>query len=59
MDDLFTTGSSLTGFTRNLERIGAEVIGAVFLARTFQVPSWRKVRWIVWRRHILPQWIRA
>lgn len=59
VDDLFTTGSSLTGFTRNLERIGAEVIGAVFLARTFQVPSWRKVRWIVWRRHILPQWIRA
>ena len=53
VDDLLTTGSSLAGFARNLERIGAEVIGAVFLARTFQVPSWRKVRWMVWKRHIL------
>lgn len=55
VDDLLTTGSSLAGFARNLERIGAEVIGAVFLARTFQVPSWRKVRWMVWKRHILPK----
>ena len=54
VDDLLTTGSSLAGFARNLERIGAEVIGAVFLARTFQVPSWTKVRWTVWKRHILP-----
>lgn len=54
VDDLFTTGSSLAEFARNLERIGAEVIGAVFLARTFQVPSWTKVRWTVWKRHILP-----
>ena len=53
VDDLFTTGSSLTGFVRNLERVGAEVIGAVFLARTFQVPSWRKIRWMVWKRHLL------
>ena len=59
VDDLLTTGSSLTGFARNLERIGAEVIGAVFLARTFQVPSWTKVRWTVWKRHVLPQWIKA
>ena len=55
VDDLLTTGSSLAGFARNLERIGAEVIGAVFLARTFQVPSWTKVRWMVWKRYILPQ----
>ena len=55
VDDLLTTGSSLVGFARNLERIGAEVIGAVFLARTFQVPSWTKVRWMVWKRYILPQ----
>lgn len=59
VDDLLTTGSSLTGFARNLERIGAEVIGVVFLARTFQVPSWTKVRWTVWKRHVLPQWIKA
>lgn len=48
-DDLLTTGGSLVTYAYNLERAGAEIAGAVFLARTFQMPSSVKVKWIVWK----------
>ena len=34
VDDLLTSGSSLMEYAHNLERAGAKVEGAVFLART-------------------------
>lgn len=49
-DDLLTTGDSLFDYVRNLERCGAEVVGAVFLARTFQVPPSSGIRWVVWKK---------
>ena len=51
-DDLLTTGDSLFGYARNLERCGAEVAGAVFLARTFLVPSSSGILWVVWKRRL-------
>lgn len=51
-DDLLTTGDSLFDYARNLERCGAEVAGAVFLARTFQVPSSSGIRWVAWKRRL-------
>lgn len=52
VDDLMTTGSSLEEYARNLERAGATVCGAVFLARTFEVPSLAKVRRKAWMCHL-------
>lgn len=52
LDDLLTTGESLFGYARNLERCGAKVVGAVFLARTFKVPSSSRIRWTVWKRYM-------
>ena len=51
-DDLLTTGDSLFDYARNLERCGAEVAGAVFLARTFQMPSSSGIRWVAWKRRL-------
>lgn len=52
VDDLLTSGSSLMEYAHNLERAGAKVEGAVFLARTFQMPSPAKVKRLVWKRHL-------
>ncbi len=38
VDDLLTSGDSLLEYAHNLERVGAIVTGAVFLARTFRMP---------------------
>lgn len=52
LDDLMTTGDSLNEYAHNLERAGATVCGAVFLARTFEVPSLATIRRGVWSRHL-------
>ena len=52
VDDLLTSGSSLMEYAHNLERAGAKVEGAVFLARTFQMSSPAKVKRLVWKRHL-------
>lgn len=39
VDDLFTTGESLKDYARNLTSAGATVLGAVFLGKTFSLPS--------------------
>lgn len=53
LDDLFTTGSSLQSYAQKLKASGAEVIGAVFLAKTFLLPSDTKVKWTIWKRYFL------
>ena len=58
LDDLLTTGESLLDYARNLERCGAQVVGAVFLARTFQVPSSSKIRWTAWKKHVASRFLR-
>lgn len=52
VDDLLTSGDSLMEYAHNLERVGAKVVGAVFLARTFQIPSPTTIRRVVWKRHV-------
>lgn len=52
VDDLLTCGTSLPEYAHNPERAGAKVEGAVFLARTFQMPSPAKVKRLVWKRHL-------
>lgn len=39
VDDLLTTGESLKDYARNLTSAGAIVLGAVFLGKTFSLPS--------------------
>lgn len=52
VDDLLTSGDSLLEYAHNLERVGAIVTGAVFLARTFRMPSPATVRRVVWKHHL-------
>lgn len=49
VDDLLTTGLSLSSYADRLNESGAEVIGAIFLAKTFLLPSDFKVKWIIWK----------
>lgn len=58
LDDLLTTGESLFDYARNLERCGAKVVGAVFLARTFKVPSSSRIRWTAWKRYMKARFLR-
>lgn len=53
VDDLLTTGQSLFTYAEHLEASGAEVIGAIFLAKTFLLPSDFKVKWVVWKEYLL------
>ncbi len=55
VDDLLTTGHSLFTYAEYLKNSGAEVIGAIFLAKTFLVPSISKIKWKVWKQ-ILFSW---
>lgn len=55
VDDLITTGDSLENYAKRLEASGAEVVGAIFLAKTFELPSERRVKWVVWKQ-ILCSW---
>ena len=52
VDDLLTSGDSLLEYAHNLERVGAIVTGAVFLARTFRMPPPATVRRVVWKHHL-------
>lgn len=49
VDDLLTTGSSLKSYADRLEGYGAEVVGAIFLAKTFMLPSDSRIKWTVWK----------
>lgn len=53
VDDLLTTGQSLFTYADHLEASGAEIIGAIFLAKTFLLPSDFKVKWVVWKEYLL------
>lgn len=53
VDDLLTTGKSLSSYTKKLRKSGAEVIGAIFLAKTFLLPSETKVKFVVWKHFFL------
>lgn len=55
VDDLLTTGSSLIAYAKRLEESGAQVVGAVFLAKTFMLPSDRKVKWVM-GKEVLCSW---
>ena len=54
-DDLLTTGHSLLTYAESLREAGAEVVGGIFLAKTFMVPSAFRVKWVVWKQ-ILFSW---
>lgn len=49
VDDLLITGQSLSSYADRLKDSGAEVIGAIFLAKTFLPPSDFKVKWTIWK----------
>lgn len=55
VDDLLTTGHSMLAYAECLESSGAKVIGVIFLAKTFMVPSDFKVKWVLWKQ-ILCSW---
>ena len=39
VDDLLTTGKSLKAFKEEVEKKGGKVIGAIFAAHTFEMPT--------------------
>lgn len=53
VDDLLTTGQSLFSYVEHLKKSGAEVVGAIFLAKTFLLPSNTKIKWQVWKQFFL------
>ncbi len=53
VDDLLTTGKSLSSYAKKLKDSGAEIAGAIFLAKTFLLPTNAKVKWIVWKHFFL------
>lgn len=53
VDDLLTTGQSLFSYAECLKESGAEVVGAIFLAKTFLLPSDKKVKWTIWKQYFL------
>lgn len=50
VDDLLTTGRSLSAYAECLKKSGAEVIGAIFLAKTFMLPSDFRIKWVIWKQ---------
>ena len=53
VDDLLTTGKSLSSYAKKLKDSGAEIAGAIFLAKTFLLPTNAKVKWIVWKLSLI------
>jgi len=57
-DDLLTTGKSLSSYSKELKNSGAEVVGAIFLAKTVRLPSNTKVIWKFWAQFFFHKFIK-
>lgn len=53
VDDVFTSGQSLTDYKEEIERCGGEVVAAIFYGKTVTVPSLFLIKAHVWGGHIV------
>lgn len=53
VDDVFTSGQSLTDYKEEIERCGGEVVAAIFYGKTVTVPPLFLVKAHVWGGHIV------
>ncbi len=52
VDDVFTSGQSLTDYKEEIERCGGEVVAAIFYGKTVTVPPLFLIKAHVWGGHI-------
>lgn len=53
VDDVFTSGQSLTDYKEEIERCGGEVVAAIFYGKTVTVPLLFLIKAHVWGGHII------
>lgn len=53
VDDVFTSGQSLTDYKEEIERCGGEVVAAIFYGKTVTVPPLLLIKAHVWGGHIV------
>lgn len=53
VDDVFTSGQSLTDYKEEIERCGGEVVAAIFYGKTVTVPLLFLIKAHVWGGHIV------
>ena len=53
VDDVFTSGQSLTNYKEEIERCGGEVVAAIFYGKTVTVPPLFLIKAHVWGGHIV------
>ena len=53
VDDVFTSGQSLTDYKEEIERCGGEVVAAIFYGKTVPVPPLFLIKAHVWGGHIV------
>lgn len=53
VDDVFTSGQSLTDYKEEIERCGSEVVAAIFYGKTVTVPPLFLIKAHVWGGHIV------
>lgn len=53
VDDVFTSGQSLTDYKEEIERCGGEVVAAIFYGKTVTVPPLFLIKAHVWSGHIV------
>lgn len=53
VDDVFTSGQSLTDYKEEIERCGGEVVAAIFYGKTVMVPPLFLIKAHVWGGHIV------
>ena len=53
VDDVFTSGQSLTDYKEEIERCGGEVVAAIFYGKTVTVPPLVLIKAHVWGGHIV------
>lgn len=53
VDDVFTSGQSLTDYKEEIERCGGEVVAAIFYGKTVTVPPLFLIKANVWGGHIV------
>ena len=48
IDDVLTTGQSVSDYKEEIERHGGKVVAAIFYGKTFSMPQMSVVRMLVW-----------
>lgn len=53
VDDVITTGQSLTDYRKEIERCGGKVVAAIFYGKTVTMPPLLLIKAAVWGKHLI------